>query len=135
MICGSRFQRLNPFHPLDLLPVGSHPANSLANRCQPYSHKSPARLFPFPGVTGSLKGTSEVLVASGTLWRPCQFKPCLAHLGAKSRHPDAPRVAGQGRRGAESQTPSATGPPPVPSNPLTISCAPFQDTQPAKSGG
>lgn len=126
---------------IESLP-SSLPAPCRKSSCQFFSQplstlqaQVPCETFPFPGVTGSLKGTSELLVASGTLWKPCQFKPCLAHLRAKSRHPVAPRVTGQGRRGAESQTPSATGPRPVPSNPLAISCAPFQDTQPAKSGG
>lgn len=56
-------------------------------------------VVPFPGVTGSLKGTFDLLVAFRTLWRPCQCKAWLAHLRAKSQHPHAPRVAGQGSCG------------------------------------
>lgn len=37
---------LSPFfHPFGLLPIGSHPANSLASCCQPYRHEYPVRLF------------------------------------------------------------------------------------------
>lgn len=78
-----------------------------------------------------MKGTFDLLVASGTLWRPYQCNPCSAHLRAKSQHPDHPRVSGQGWRGADTQSPSATSPWPVPSSPLASSPAPFQDAQPA----
>lgn len=50
---------------------------------------------------------------------------------AKSRHPDSPGVAGQGWRGDDIQIPLAASPWPVPSDPLAISCASFQDVQPA----
>lgn len=50
---------------------------------------------------------------------------------ARSWHPDSPGVAGQGGRGDDIQTPSAASPWPVPSDPLALSCASFQDAQPA----
>lgn len=71
--------------------------------------------FFISGVTGSLKGTFDLLVAFGTLWRPCQCKAWIAHLRAKSQHPRTPGWLG--RDGVGSQAPGLClpthWPPPV----------------------
>lgn len=115
-------------------PIGAYPILSsdfkrlLSQLLPPCRYVFPERLFlSLPRMVGSLQGTLDLLVVSGTLWRAQERKPFLTHRRARREYP---REAEQVWCGdAQALQPQ---PLPVPSDPSAISCAPlspFQDTQ------
>lgn len=89
-----------------------------------------------PKKVGYLKGTLDLLVVPGILWRPYQCKLCLSHLSAKR---ECPREAEQGWCDDALALQPQPLPLPMPSNPSAISfcspLAPFQGVQPAVAAG